>query len=328
MGGVFGGASGVLYDKTANQQPHPLSPLGQVRLAAGSPGEPMLAFSDGTHPAGNYDTGIYKVSANQLGISAASTLELGISNLHISAQQGSAGNPSYNFGVTGADTNTGMYRPTADAIGFSAGGVEKASIYAANSGNFIEGLNVGLTTNIAGIRRLSSTAVNSWEDGHMGNSELLVFTPGDFQVEGPTGAGTYSIDCGDETRGPTRNLPFLGITSASQPLVATKLIPKGFIISAEDRALIRTGTAGSAVNINNTDLFIYSQTFGTGGAAGAGTTIFQAIGSYNTNNNASFTGSSLAGDGLTYVIICWIPNAQLTIASSGLIGASISMTRI
>ena len=136
-----------------------------------------------------------------------------------------------------------------------------------------------------------------------------------------------------KTRGPTRNLPFLGITSANQALVAMKLIPKGFTITEADRALIRTGTAGSAVNITNTDLYIYSQTLGSGASAGAGTTLFQAtnpLTPYTTNSNASFASASGPGigDGLTYIIICWRPNAQITLASAGLIGATISMQRI
>ena len=90
----------------------------------------MLAFSDGTHPNGNYDTGIYRI-AN-------------------------------------------------DAIGISCGNSSIVGVHGSNSGNFIKGVNVGQTSNICGIRRLSATPANSWEDGWMGNSTNLVFTGSDF----------------------------------------------------------------------------------------------------------------------------------------------------
>ena len=126
-GGVFGGASGVLYDATANTN------TGQVKLANGSASEPMLAFSDVSHPAGNYDTGIYRAAVN--------------------------------------------------ALGFSGNSLEQATIYPLGGAippGFNAGLNIGTTTNVTGIQRLSLTASNSWEDGNCGNSEFIVFTASDF----------------------------------------------------------------------------------------------------------------------------------------------------
>ena len=79
-----------------------------------------------------------------------------------------------------------MYRIAADTIGFSVGDASLVSIYPSDTGNFIQGLNINLTNAgvPSGIQRLSAVAANSWEDGHMGNSERIVFTPADMVVSG------------------------------------------------------------------------------------------------------------------------------------------------
>jgi len=66
--GTFGGASGALYDKNA----------GQIKLANGSAGVPILAFSDGTHPGGNYDTGIFRANVDAVGFSARGNKIVGV----------------------------------------------------------------------------------------------------------------------------------------------------------------------------------------------------------------------------------------------------------
>ena len=164
--GVFGGAFGALYDKTVN------SDAGQLQLTAGTASFPVISFSDGTHPAGIYDTGIYEIGANQIGFTLTGSLECAISTSVLSINAGNASVPPINFGLD-SDSNTGMFQIASDTIGFSVGGIEKVSIYPSDSGNFIEGLNIGLTSNIAGIRRLSASGTNSWEDGHLGNASAF-----------------------------------------------------------------------------------------------------------------------------------------------------------
>ena len=112
---------------------------------------------------------------------------------HLSVVDGTESVPAVNFGVGGA-ADTGMYLPLTDAVGFSTGGVNKVGILKADSAPYINGLNVGTTAVIAGIQRLSGTAANSWEDGNMGNSAELVFTPADFICANPTnGAAVGAI---------------------------------------------------------------------------------------------------------------------------------------
>ena len=185
-GGIFGGAKGVLYDSTPGSE--------QIQLANGSVSEPMLAFSDGTHPNGNYDTGIYRIANDAIGISCANSLIAGI--------------------------------------------------YGSNSGNFIKGLNVGQPNDICGIRRLSNNPRNSWEDGHMGNSQQLVFTGSDFtNFNTRTGATTpFAIS--------TSGRAFGIVSSAVAPpqgdeLIAVKMIPKGFMIIPERIAVTAANGSGT-----------------------------------------------------------------------------------
>ena len=181
----------------------------QILFTDGTAAHPVIAFQ------GDADTGIYLPGTNAVGISAAGTLELAISANHVSAQEGAVGNPSYNFGLTG-DTDTGMYRVGPDTIGFSTGGVQKVTITDTAGGGMINGINIGTTASIAGIRRLSATAANSWEDGHLGNSDAIFFTATDFVQGGNTTAGSdgtfatvikvNSIDPGGSHRGCSRPL--------------------------------------------------------------------------------------------------------------------------
>ncbi len=128
--GVFGGASGALYDTTG---------VGQVQLAAGSESAPMLAFSDGTHPLGNYDTGIYRVQADTLGIATR-----GVQQVTITTSASPAVLP------------TGMIR------GLNVG---------------TNALPPG--TDRQGIQRLSANSRIGWQDGHLGHSERIYFTSTD-----------------------------------------------------------------------------------------------------------------------------------------------------
>ena len=165
-GGIFGGASGALYDKTNTQ----------IQLAAGTAALPMLAFSDATHPTGNYDTG--------------------------------------------------LYRNVADMVAFSTGGVQKVTCSNSDTTPFINGLNVGLQTNIAGIRRLSTTDTNSWEDGHLGNSNYLYFSPRDF-----VGDNSPQFEYSNNSfTGPE----FIRTTGNNGALLGIKLMPKGFRVKAEE----------------------------------------------------------------------------------------------
>ena len=99
----------------------------QVRVSSvgGGASRPDLSFQ------GDPDTGVYLDGTNRLGLSCGGTGVLECSSsgvepqLPINAQAGSAATPSYSFI---GDTNTGMYRDTADKLGFSTGGGERMII--------------------------------------------------------------------------------------------------------------------------------------------------------------------------------------------------------
>ena len=96
------------------------------------------------------------------------------------------------FGVPGGH-DTGFYRIGNNSIGVAGDGELIASFWdTPTSSGYIKGLNVGAygsstaATNICGIKRHSITHANSWEDGHLGNSEAIYFTATDFVQGGNT----------------------------------------------------------------------------------------------------------------------------------------------
>ena len=291
-GGVFGGASGVLYDKTANTN------TGQIQLAAGAVGTPMLAFSDATHPLGNYDTGIYRAGVN--------------------------------------------------ALGFSGNSLQQATIYPLGGAipvGFNPGLNVGTTTNVTGIQRLSLNSLNSWEDGNCGNSEFIVFTAADFMSFSDTTTRnathvTYS------TAGASRS-PVVYNNVSAGPTLACKLIPKGFIIDSGDRVLcfiysdiavavgvpqqmvidvrvqIAAGpTIDAAIQIASVTIPAAAAGWTTAGAGSVNRTDI---------NIAAFGGAATAaatGTGLNTINIHVAPSAAMSATTGGIVAFKVPIKRI
>lgn len=103
-----------------------LTPSG-ASAADGSASAPGFAFASDT------DTGLYRVGANSLGITAGGTLRKTIDTaaetnaLPTLGPDGSASAPAMSFS---GDTNTGLYRIGADILGFAAGGAEKLRLSA------------------------------------------------------------------------------------------------------------------------------------------------------------------------------------------------------
>lgn len=93
--------------------------------SAGSAAAPPHSF------AGDPDTGMYRLSADALGISTGGALILTINANGlavagpVTTNSGSAGTPSFSF--TG-DPDTGIYRAIANTLAFAAGGVNTMSM--------------------------------------------------------------------------------------------------------------------------------------------------------------------------------------------------------
>jgi hypothetical protein len=113
--------------------------LEQLRISNGTAGAPALAFT------GDTDTGMYLSGANNISFSTAAavrfTIGVGviIAEIQMQGASGAAGAPGYSF--TG-DSDTGLYRVTANTLGLSTSGAVRLQL--GPSGQFgIGGANYG-----------------------------------------------------------------------------------------------------------------------------------------------------------------------------------------
>jgi hypothetical protein len=122
---------------------------GRINLLAGSAANPTL--NAGLN-ASDTNTGIYFPAADAIGFVEGGVEAMRIdSNGRINLLAGSAANPTLNAGLNASDTNTGIYFPAADTIGFAEGGVEAMRIDSNGTVNFLAGtvslpaINAGLS---------------------------------------------------------------------------------------------------------------------------------------------------------------------------------------
>jgi hypothetical protein len=89
--GTMSGNASLLINDATNQ----------MHLNAGTAAVPTVAFSDAVHPAGNYDTGIFRSAVNEIGISCAGTQRVAIAS-------SAAGDniPGINVGLSGGAFNS------------------------------------------------------------------------------------------------------------------------------------------------------------------------------------------------------------------------------
>ena len=284
-----------------------------LSVVAGTAAFPSINFGI----AGDNNTGIYQVGADQIGFSVAGTLEAEVATTtHLSVVGGSVTNPGVNFGITGTDTNTGMYRIDADTIGFATGGVQKVGVYSADAAPYINGLNVGTTAVIAGIQRLSAVAANSWEDGHMGNSEQIVFTPADMVIGNGNQRGLQVQS--SQPAPPLASSRWYGATCIDGIIVCQKVIPKGFSITPGNETITIYTPAGP---LTNTTCYISAQA-----ADIASTTLLTNLSSHragtatalSTNATTILNGTAVTvlGDGLNILTIYWEAGSALTTSNS------------
>ncbi|MDC0230929.1 hypothetical protein OAK19_03100 [Aureispira] len=269
-GGYFGGTFGALYNKTANTS------TGQIQLANGSVGFPILAFPDNS---GTYDTGIYLATAN--------------------------------------------------AIAISGGGAGIVGIFGSNFGvNFIKGLNVGQSNDICGIRRLSATAANSWGDGHMGNSQELVFTGSDFtnvnNTRFPQGFGVAVPQAG----GATGFMMAAAAGPRNNQIIAVKLLPKGFSV-AQKPVRVYTSSSLGTVWGNTATIELLTQDIIAPTAPplslGAATTMATWASGINEDY---LSGPSPVGTGLLALVVrIVILNGQQITANDVLVGVNVVIER-
>ena len=90
-----------------------ISPAVPLISAVGAESAPTYSFT------GDTNTGVYRVGADNIGITTGGTLRVSIDDDGIDVLAGSESAPTYGFT---ADTDTGMYRAGGDSLGFTAGG--------------------------------------------------------------------------------------------------------------------------------------------------------------------------------------------------------------
>ncbi len=179
----------------------------------------------------------------------------------------------------------------------------------------------------------------SWEDGYVGNSNAMVFSPADFisdtvgrphNISLKTGAPwTVDIYCAE---GPAGGGQF----------VATKMVPKGFKITSSSVLTIwAQPTAGFNFTGGATETRVQGQRLNENGDSTVIATLAPnphqfGVGDVNTIPVPQILTLCLAvggitadivGDGFTQIVIVFVPN-QTLVGAGGLMGAQITMERV
>jgi len=300
---------------------------GQILLDAGSDALPTLAFQ------GDTDTGIYQPSPNAVDFTINGSKIIRVSqDSNVSGRSGAANRPMFNFGLSGVDTNTGMLQSSEDIIGLSTGNDQKVTIRAAGvlgPVDTVEGLNVGTSgaSVSAGIRRLSSVAANSWEDGHMGNSTALIFTASDFQNGADGQIISIQISSSQGDPADTRGSRWYGVISSDGIVSAQKVIPKGFIINGGKgvNSIIELYTpAGSMIT---TTCYVSVQSVDINGVTVLDNLLSSTSFSSNVETSLNTIGT-IIGDGKKIITIYWDTGGVPLTHANSLAGARITMKRI
>jgi hypothetical protein len=109
----------------------------RLDLTAGTLANP--AISAGLNSS-DTNTGIYFPAADTIGFVEGGAEAMRIdANGRVNFLSGSAANPIINAGLNSSDTNTGIYFPAADTIGFVEGGVEAMRVDSNSTVNYLAG---------------------------------------------------------------------------------------------------------------------------------------------------------------------------------------------
>ena len=145
----------------------------QVILHGGRISAPPLSFKD------DLKTGIYSPVKKTFDFVSDQNIKLRISDQNVSVYKGKEQRPAFNFGLE-KDFKTGFFSRGTGELGISTLGIQKINLCPKTEGDYIDGLNIGKSSQVAGIRRVSGIPENSWEDGYLGDSSGITCTPNEF----------------------------------------------------------------------------------------------------------------------------------------------------
>ena len=272
--------------------------------------------------------------------------EMLIDSSHVHLRAGSLDTPSIHFGLAFGDADTGFYRIGNNSIGVAGDGELIASFWdTVTSVGYSKGLNVGAYTsgtapiNICGIKRLSATHTNSWEDGNCGNSAALNFTPSDFTVSdvaGGPGAGR-GFGVASARFFPSQFNFTTGMAAGIQgaEVVAVKLLPKGFTTNSlpvtVTNALLGGGNppwAGAFGNFASIQIFYQEQVSGVAPPISLGGPTNMTAWNVNSQNFQYTPAVSVVGTGdIAIVVRIFMAGGTIMTSADGLVGVSIPIIR-
>ena len=179
----------------------------------------------------------------------------------------------------------------------------------------------------------------SWEDGYVGNSNAMVFSPADFIAD--TAGRPHNISLKTINPPWTENIYCAENVAGSNQFIATKMVPKGFKITSSSVLTIWAQPTGATPFATNAMTRVQGQRLNENGdstvvATLTGTVYTFVAGDVTTTTVPNILTLSLAvggitadivGDGFTQIVIVFVPNHTLQVAGA-LMGAQITMERV
>lgn len=276
----------------------------KIILQPGSVSLPALTF------AGDEDTGLFSSGANILNLVVAGATEIQISSTAITANEpflqelsSTASAPQYSFN---GDSNTGLFRDTADVLSFATGGVTSFNVgnaYASTTGflnigtskgtltlgtgDLLVGRNATTTGDleiVGGDVNASGGALNFWG---IITAKLGAIINAFLQI--PNGAGGTTVDAAGEITIDTTSRTFNFHDGTAEVVLNPEVCASANIVSATTTdELLRIGKFfPSAVTISKVTLS-YTCDYSAGGCASGTTFNFKHatdISSDGTTNN-------------------------------------------
>lgn len=184
--GINMGANSITFGTSFSDTSSGSLSAGLVKVANGTAAAPSVTFANDT------DTGLYRVSANSLGVSIGGTLRLTgsttsfTSTLPWLAPNGTAAAPSLSFS---GDTDTGIYRSAANELSVASGGNRVAAFASTGAGGHLS-----ISSKICAETGMSGATVTATNCIPAGSFVIGVSVYVDTAI-----TGASSFDVGDGT---------------------------------------------------------------------------------------------------------------------------------